>query len=89
MKTAGVKLDLENDTAIIMGKEIALNLTSSGHYCIPIDKNEKVSVENVCSVRLDEMDNKKRYDTLLKLQTVCTSAKEKVCGTIKRCRCLE
>ena len=67
MQTAGVKLDLENETAIIMGKEIALNLTSSGHYCIPIDKNEKVPVENVCSVRLDEMDNKKRYDILLKL----------------------
>ena len=67
METAGVKLDLENDTAIIMGKEIALNLTSSGHYCILTDKNEKVPVENMCSVRLDEMDNKKRYDTLLKL----------------------
>ena len=32
MKNAGIKFDLENDTAIIMGKEIALNLTSSGHY---------------------------------------------------------
>ena len=67
MKTAGIKLDLENDNAIIMGKEMALNLTSSGHYCIGIDKNEKVPVENVCSFRHDEMDNKKRYDTLLKL----------------------
>ena len=38
MKRAGVKMDLESDTATILGKTVALNLTSSGHYCIPIDK---------------------------------------------------
>lgn len=47
MKIAGVKMDLQNDTATIMGKEVALNLTSSEHYCIPIDKTQKVPVENV------------------------------------------
>ena len=36
MKKAAVKMDLENDTAIIMGNTVALNLTSSGHYCIQL-----------------------------------------------------
>ena len=47
MKRAAIKMDLENDTATIMGKEVALNLTSD-HYCIPIDKSEEVPVESVC-----------------------------------------
>ena len=36
MKKAAIKMDLENDTATIMGNGVALNLTTSGHYCIPI-----------------------------------------------------
>ena len=32
VKKAPIKMDLENDTATIMGKEVALNLTTSGHY---------------------------------------------------------
>ena len=38
MKTAGVKIDLTNDTANIFGKSVMLNTTSSGHYCVPIHK---------------------------------------------------
>ena len=67
MKKAAVKIDLENDTATIMGKEVALNLTTSGHYCIPIDKSEEVPVENVCAVHLDSLNNQDRIKTLLKL----------------------
>ncbi|CAG2239162.1 unnamed protein product [Mytilus edulis] len=67
MKKAGVKMDLENDTAIIMGKEVSLNLTSSGHYCIPIDKTETLKVEEVNAVRLDELNVEKRKTALLKL----------------------
>ena len=63
MKTAGVKMDLENDTVNIFGKDIALNLTNSGHYCIPIDRAEKITVAEVFSAQLEEMDSKdiKRY----------------------------
>ena len=43
MKTAGEKMNLESDT----DKDIALNLTISGHYCIPIDKAEKIPVQKV------------------------------------------
>ena len=56
-------MDLENDTATIMGKGVALNLTTSGRYCIPIDKTEEVPVETVCAVR----NKQDRYKTLLKL----------------------
>ena len=39
MKAAKIKLDLVTDSAGILGKTVALNHTSSGHYCVPIDKN--------------------------------------------------
>ena len=67
MKKAAIKMDLKNDTATIMGKEVALNLTTSGHYCIPIDKSEEVPVESVCGVKLDAMNRQDRFKTLLKL----------------------
>ena len=53
--------------ATIMGKGIALNLTTSSHYCIPIDKTEEVPVETVCAVRLQELDKQDRCKTSLKL----------------------
>ena len=68
MKEAAIKMDLENDTATIMGKEgVALNLTTSGHYCTPIDKTVEVPVETVCAVRLQELKKQDRYKALLKL----------------------
>ena len=36
MKTAGVKIDLTNDTANIFG--VMLKTTSSGHYCVLVHK---------------------------------------------------
>ena len=45
MKKAGVKIDLENDSATIFGKDVALNLTTSGHYCIPIYRTEEIAVD--------------------------------------------
>ena len=66
MKKAAIKMDLENDTATIMGKKVALNLTTSGHYCILIDKTEAVPVETVCAVRLQELNKQDRYKEILK-----------------------
>ena len=57
MKTAGVKMDLEKGFATIYGLDIALNLTSLGHYCIPIDRSEKIPIK--------EMNTDERYKTLL------------------------
>ena len=67
MKKAAIKMDFENDTATIMGRGVALNLTSSCHYCIPTDKTEEVRVEDVCAVRLQELTREERYKILLKL----------------------
>ena len=36
MKEAQVKIDLENDTAMLFGCKVALRTTSSGHYAVPI-----------------------------------------------------
>ena len=41
MKTSGVKMDLEKDTATILGKEVTLKLTTSGHYSVPIKRTRK------------------------------------------------
>ena len=67
MKRAGVKMDLENDSATIFGKDIALNLTTSGYYCIPIDRTENIAIEEVFSVKLEEMGRQDKVKTLLKL----------------------
>ncbi|KAK6191181.1 hypothetical protein SNE40_002919 [Patella caerulea] len=67
MKSAGVKLDLENDTALIYGNKVNLDLTSSGHYCVPIDRNGVIPVHEICSVQLENNSPKERYNILLKL----------------------
>ena len=60
-------MDLESDTAQMFDKDIALNLTTSGHCCIPIDRAEKIPLQKVFSVDLEEMASKDRYKTLFKL----------------------
>ena len=45
------------------GKDVALNLTTSGHYCIPIGRAEKITIEEVFSVKLNETDSKGRFTT--------------------------
>ena len=67
MKRAKIKLDLENDTAEVLGENIALNYTSSGHYCVPIDNANSVAVEHVCAVKLHELNTSDLRNALLKL----------------------
>ena len=66
MKRAGVKLDLEIDSAKIFGKEVALNLTLSGHFCIPIDRAEQIPVEEVFSINFEGMGREDMYKILIK-----------------------
>ncbi|CAC5413999.1 unnamed protein product [Mytilus coruscus] len=73
MKKAGMKMDLGNDTAEIFGQHISLNLTSSGHYCIPIDKTEEIPVAGVCAVRLEELDLIKKSNFCLTWRSLCKS----------------
>ena len=63
MKEAKVHLNLENDTAEVFGKKVALNFTSSGHYCLPITKEEI----SVCEVNLEDISEKEREKVLSKL----------------------
>ena len=63
MKNAKMHINLEDDTAEVMGQKISLNCTSSGHYCIPI-LQEEIKVNNVSLAELSEKERKK---TLLKL----------------------
>ena len=65
MKTAKIKLDIENDSAEILGKQVVLNVTSCGHYCVPLDRD--VCVEHVTAVKLDELSSADRLKVLLKL----------------------
>ena len=63
MKSAKMHINLEDDTAEVMGQKISLNCTSSGHYCIPI-LQEEIPVNQVS---LAELTEKERHKTLLKL----------------------
>ena len=46
-------MNLDKDTATIMGKNIALKITSSGNYYNLQYTAEKMSIETVCAVRFD------------------------------------
>lgn len=65
MKKAEVKLDIANDSAEIFGEDVTLNITTSGHYCIPL--NKEVPVESIYAVKLAELTDDERHKTILKL----------------------
>ena len=67
MKAAKVKLNLEDDTAEILGSVVALDFTSAGHYCVPLDNASNRSVESVCAVDLGALGDAERVKALLKL----------------------
>ena len=48
MKEAKTVLDFDEDTANMLGVDIKLCYTSSGHYCIPLSQKQSVinNVEN-------------------------------------------
>lgn len=66
LKGAGVKFDLERDEAVIFGRTVSLDFTSSGQYCIPIDKVQETSVFSVSLKKLDAGSRKKALDELHK-----------------------
>ena len=41
MKAADAELDFRNDKIKMFGQNIPLNYTASGHYCIPLTKNQQ------------------------------------------------
>ena len=58
MKTAGVKMDLENEPATIFGKEVTLNLTASDHYSVPINRSRKELITKVLNTGKEATINK-------------------------------
>ena len=84
MKKARLKLDVENDSAEILGTMVPLNNTSSGHYCVPITKVEERSVEEVCAVKLHELNEKECFQALMKLhQQFAHPAEKKLVALLK------
>ena len=67
MKKAGVKLNLQNDTAEIFGKNVYLSETTSGHYCLSINNSDEANINSVCLVNLIDVDEQSRYKILVKL----------------------
>ena len=43
MKRAGTVLDMEHDRAVMFNKPVKLDFTSSGHYCVNIIDNKRLS----------------------------------------------
>lgn len=67
MKRAQMKLDLENDIAVIHGKKVKLRCTSSGHYCLPLqDEREiwKKTEEIMLTLGTDEKEKKRKIEKL-------------------------
>ena len=76
MKSAGVKLDLENDIATTWGNNISLDCTTSGNYYIPLNDDE-ISLERCyfsdsCNVvkNLTKIHKKFAHPSQLKLKAL-------------------
>ena len=65
MKQFNVKTDMQNDTAEILGKEVNLDTTSSGHYCIALQSCE-IPFEKVCFA-VSEKSGDEKQKIVLKL----------------------
>ncbi|KAK4317301.1 hypothetical protein Pmani_011614 [Petrolisthes manimaculis] len=67
MKKAQMKLDLENDIAVIHGKKVKLRCTSSGHYCLLLRDEQEVwkkTEEIMLTLGSDEKEKKKKIEKL-------------------------
>ena len=66
MKKAGVVINMNDDTAVIFGKSVPLNTTTSGHYCVPI--HSEYSVEDVAEIlAVQQIPAAEQVKTFLKL----------------------
>ena len=65
MKMLKMKLNLEKDTVEIFGKEIVLNNTTSGHYCLSL--SDDIQCESVFNVKLYNLDVENRRKVFVNL----------------------
>ena len=96
MKEAKVKLDLENDCASIFGRQVDLQCTSSGHYCVPLQQSDVVIDESfsvlLCNDSDDSTFKQKQVEKLHKQFAHPTSDRLKALmkdAGIKDSKCLE
>lgn len=68
MKKARMKLDIEHDKAVIFEKNVNLECTPSGHYCIPLlaYKNSE-SIVKQAFITTEQSDEKDKKKVVLKL----------------------
>ena len=66
MKKAKMVLDLEHDMVTILGRKVALNETSSGHYCVPITR-DMLEQDVFVSIGLESMNSDDLKKALKKL----------------------
>ena len=68
MKDAKMKIDLNNDTVEVLGRETDMITTSSGHYCLPLTGDcEDVDYNWILSVDLTSLSEKEQYKSMVKL----------------------
>lgn len=65
MKKLRANIDYENDRAMILGQNMTLSFTASGHHCVNI-LPDKI-VDRALIVRLNQMSRQERYRALVKL----------------------
>jgi hypothetical protein len=56
MKSASVKIDLENDRLEVLGQNVPMEFTESGHICLPLLKPMEVLFTSLTSLRGTELD---------------------------------
>lgn len=79
-----MKLDLENDIAVMHGKRVKLSCTSSGHYCILLRDEKEVCKETeeiMLTIGNDEKTKKEHRKTA---PTIWSSHKWEVNSVIER-----
>ena len=69
LQKAGTVLDLKHDKAEMFDKQVPLELTSSGHYCINVldDIDDDVEPDDIILIVNGDVDSKENRDTIVKL----------------------
>ena len=89
MKRAKLVLNFNNDTAEILGQNVKLHITSSGHYCVPLCNT--LLMDNVLNTNivlhteaLQYMSNDKKMKKAIKLhKQFAHASKEKLCNLVR------
>ena len=68
MKAARMKINLDNDTVEVLGSEVDLLTTSSGHYCLPLTGvSEEDNFDWILSIDLTKLSEKDQFKSMVKL----------------------